>query len=199
MVVDEFQASVSGAHLEDYLTTARSAEVGVVLATQSFQTVIARFGQDLAKSIFGLPATVIACTNDCDTTNQFTATRGGKHWIQVPTTSKSTSFGGMFSTSVKTTMSKGRSSTEQERYIVDPSEFKTLKCAGPRRPYARSIVLRDGYVYSVDWYRDGTSPRRPGHRKRQVKQLAMAGVLLTAVHYVPQTDTGQTVPWRTRS
>ncbi|MEO1337455.1 MAG: type IV secretion system DNA-binding domain-containing protein, partial [Myxococcota bacterium] len=84
LVLDEFQASVSAHYLQMLLAMARSARVGVLLATQSFATVTARFGADVAKSLFGLPSTVVSCRNDCPTTNTFSAERIGKHFVKVP-------------------------------------------------------------------------------------------------------------------
>lgn len=176
MVLDEFQASVSVHYLQMLLAMARSSRVGVLLATQSFATVTARFGAEAAKSLFGLPATVVSCRNDCPTTNTFSAERIGKHFIKVPSTSSSSSTPEFFSTGSGNRQS-GISWSEQERFIVSPATFRNLKGAGPRRARTDAIVQQRGYHCKAVWYRDRTQPHRAGATQRKLQIAAVIAIV----------------------
>jgi len=158
MVLDEFQASVSAHYLQMLLAMARSSRVGVLLATQSFATVTARFGADTAKSLFGLPGTVVSCRNDCPTTNTFSAERIGKHFVKVQSTSSSTNTPSLFSSGTSNHQS-GISWSEQERFVVGPGAFRKLKGATSRRPRTESIVQHRGQHCRVVWSRNRTAPQ----------------------------------------
>ncbi|MEM7675023.1 MAG: TraM recognition domain-containing protein [Myxococcota bacterium] len=189
IVLDEFQASVSAHYLQMLLAMARSSRVGVLLATQSFATVTARFGTDVAKSLFGLPSTVVSCRNDCPTTNAFAAERIGKHFAQVSSTSSSTNTPSLFSTG-NINHQSGVSWSEQERFIVGPGVFRQLKGASSRRPKAESVVQHRGQHSRITWSRNHTVPKRTGTAKRRFQVTAAIATAVTGLAFIGTSADG---------
>ena len=125
LVQDEFQASAPTAReLTDIMATARSKGVGGIYATQALSNVMAVYGREDARAIFGTPNVLIACRNDDADTKQFVSERSGEEYVDVAS---------------KTEDRHGRESSttwrEEKRPIVSEHELSELQ-----RPLATPLA-----------------------------------------------------------
>ena len=145
IVQDEFQASVpTSRELTDIMTTARSKGVGGIYATQSLSNVMAVFGRDDARAIFGAPNMLIACRNDDADTRNFVSERSGEHYYAVES---ETDDADGFRSSV--------TRRQEKRPAIEPYELSELQRPLKRhwRPRAATFVLRGGEAHVVKFDR----------------------------------------------
>ena len=145
LVQDEFQASAPTAReLTDIMATARSKGVGGIYATQALSNVMAVYGREDARAIFGTPNVLIACRNDDADTKQFVSERSGEAYVDVAS---------------KTEDRHGRESSttwrEEKRPVVAEHELSELQRPLRRhwRPRAETFVLRSGEAHLVKFDR----------------------------------------------
>ena len=141
IVQDEFQASVpSRRDMTDIMTTARSKGVGGIYATQALSNVMAVYGRDDARAIFGVPNLLIACKNDDADTKTFVSARAGETYVEVESTTQSED-------------GKRDSVTrrEEKRPVLEPQEIAELRRPTKKhwRPLAETFVLRNGETFVV--------------------------------------------------
>ena len=141
IVQDEFQASVpSRRELTDIMTTARSKGVGGIYATQALSNVMAVYGREDARAIFGTPNLLIACKNDDADTKQFVSERAGEAYVAIESRTKSED--GQQATTTQ---------REERRPVLEPWGISELKRPTKKqwRPQAETFALRNGGVYVV--------------------------------------------------
>ena len=139
---DEFQESVPSASvLQPVLATARSQDMGYVLATQSIRGCQAKFGSVQADALFGLPGTLISCRNGDPHTKRFLSEAAGRVIIAG---------------------SKDKEGEPRTRRRVTPEDVAGLSSPSKRqwRPRADAIVIRDNEVHRIRFDRNPPSMRR---------------------------------------
>ena len=145
IVQDEFQASVpSRKDLTDIMTTARSKGVGGIYATQALSNVMAVYGREDARAIFGTPNLLIACRNDDADTNQFVSQRAGDTYVEIESKTESGD-GNRDSTTRR----------EEKRPVLEAYAMTALRRPTKKmwRPRAMTYVLRNGGIFVVEFDR----------------------------------------------
>ena len=145
IVQDEFQASVpSRKDLTDIMTTARSKGVGGIYATQALSNVMAVYGRDDARAIFGTPNLLIACRNDDADTNQFVSQRAGDTYVEIE--SKTESGDGHRDSTTR---------REERRPVLEAYAITALRRPTKKmwRPRAMTYALRNGDIFVVEFDR----------------------------------------------
>ena len=170
------------------MTTARSKGVGGIYATQAMSNVMAVYGRDDARAIFGVPNLFIACKNDDADTKQFVSDRAGQQYVEVE--SKTESDGGERDSTTR---------REEKRPMLEPHALSELRRPKKKhwRPLAEAYVLRNGENFKVEFDRSpfgvarvirGVIAKRVDDREwnpRSVLWLAFQVVAALAVLAVP--------------
>ena len=145
LVQDEFQASAPTAReLTDIMATARSKGVGGIYATQALSNVMAVYGREDARAVFGAPNMLIACRNDDADTKEFVSARSGERYVEVESTTENAD-------GESTSLTR----REEKRPAVEGYVLSELR--RPKReqwrPHAEAYVLRSGEAHLVQFDR----------------------------------------------
>ncbi|MDD5459012.1 MAG: TraM recognition domain-containing protein [Phycisphaerae bacterium] len=132
----------------EYQAVARSAGGCTVYLTQNRESYRRVLGNnDAVDSLLGNLQAKFFCQNSGDT-NEWAAKLFGEHWLKVKTTSFSSNAGspdGKDSTS----SSGGISTSEQRRFLVEPSLFTVLKRGGEIYDFqVEAIVYKGGHIFA---------------------------------------------------
>lgn len=113
-----------------FLSTARSAGVANIFATQNVGNLYSVYGKEDAAAILGNLQTKIICQNGDEQTNEWAAKSIGKHITRLKNESSSTSKNWSRGAQRSGNASSSEGWREQKDYIVDPVEFTRFKTGG---------------------------------------------------------------------